>query len=54
VTKAGAPADVIAAQATKSGADQLVMGAHGHGALANLMLGSVMTKGLARCRTRCC
>jgi len=51
VTKVGAPADLIAALAAKTKFDLLVMGSRGHGTLANLMLGSVVTKVLARCET---
>jgi len=51
VTKVGAPADLIAALAAKTRYDLLVMGSRGHGTLANLMLGSVVTKVLARCET---
>ena len=40
----------IAAQAKKLGADLIVMGSHGEGALANLVLGSVTTKVLACCK----
>lgn len=31
--------------------DMLIMGSHGHGALANLVMGSVATKVLANCST---
>jgi nucleotide-binding universal stress UspA family protein len=50
VTKAGAPADVIASVAEKQPFDLLMLGSHGHGSLANLLLGSVATKVLAQCQ----
>jgi nucleotide-binding universal stress UspA family protein len=49
VHKAGHPADEIASYAQAGHFDLLVMGSHGHGALANLVLGSVATKVLAHC-----
>jgi nucleotide-binding universal stress UspA family protein len=51
MTKTGAAADVIAAQAEKGKYDLLVMGSHGHGSLGNLVIGSVATKVMAQCRT---
>lgn len=45
----GNPAQVIADKATREHFDLLVMGSHGHGAFANLVLGSVATKVLASC-----
>ena len=51
VAKAGAAADVIATVASKGNYDLLMMGSHGHGALVNLVLGSVTTQVLARCTT---
>jgi nucleotide-binding universal stress UspA family protein len=41
----------IAALAEEERFDLLVMGSHGHGELANLVLGSVVTKVLAKCKT---
>ena|SRR5665213_1336660 len=51
VHKIGNPAENIARLAEKGKFDLLVMGSHGHGALGNLVLGSVATKVLARCST---
>ena len=51
VAKTGAAADVIAKTASKGRFDLLMMGSHGHGALVNLVLGSVVTQVLARCTT---
>jgi nucleotide-binding universal stress UspA family protein len=51
IAKAGDAADAIAAQARKGKYDLLVMGSHGHGALGNLVLGSVATKVMAQCGT---
>jgi len=44
-------AESIAKLATEGRFDLLVMGSHGHGELANLVLGSVVTKVLAKCST---
>lgn len=49
VAKHGDPASV-AATADKGKFNLLVLGSHGHGALANLVLGSVATKVIANCR----
>lgn len=43
----GPAGELIAKAATEGGFDLLVMGAHGHGALGNLVMGSVSTKVLA-------
>ena len=51
VHKVGHPAENIAKLAEKGKFDLLVMGSHGHGALAGLVLGSVATKVLAQCST---
>ncbi len=51
VHKIGNPAEKIAKLAEKGKYDLLVMGSHGHGALRNLVLGSVATKVLAQCST---
>lgn len=44
----GEPATVIARTAKSSGRELVVIGSSGHGALRNLLLGSVATKTLAR------
>ena len=49
--KVGHAADNIAALASKSGFDLVMMGSHGHGALGQLVMGSVTTKVLAHCTT---
>jgi len=51
VSKVGSAAEVIAETATKGGYDLVIMGSHGHGTLANLVMGSVATKVLANCGT---
>jgi nucleotide-binding universal stress UspA family protein len=49
--RVGNAADTIAALATKGGFDLVIMGSHGHGTLANLVMGSVTTKVMANCDT---
>jgi nucleotide-binding universal stress UspA family protein len=49
--KVGSPANVIATMAQTGPFDLLMLGSHGHGALANLVMGSVATKVLANCNT---
>jgi len=51
VAKVGNPAEVIAKQAAAGKFDLLVMGSHGHGNLAGLVMGSVAAKVLAHCKT---
>jgi nucleotide-binding universal stress UspA family protein len=51
VYKVGNAAALIAAAAEKGGFDLLMMGSHGHGTIANLVMGSVATKVMANCRT---
>ena len=51
VAKPGTPADLIARAANKGRYDLLIMGSHGHGALASLVTGSVASKVLALCQT---
>ena len=49
--KVGHAADNIAAVASKGGFDLVMMGSHGHGALGQLVMGSVTTKVIAHCTT---
>jgi nucleotide-binding universal stress UspA family protein len=51
ISKVGPAAEVIAEAATKGRYDLVIMGSHGHGTLANLVMGSVATKVLAHCGT---
>jgi nucleotide-binding universal stress UspA family protein len=46
----GSAAESIVALAVKEQPDLIVMGSHGHSALAGLVLGSVATGVLARCK----
>jgi nucleotide-binding universal stress UspA family protein len=46
----GPAAETIAARATAEGADLIVMGTHGHSSLSGMILGSVTTGVLARCK----
>ena len=47
--KTGAAGEVIAKMAESGKFDMVIMGSHGHGALGNLVLGSVATRVLAHC-----
>jgi nucleotide-binding universal stress UspA family protein len=49
--KIGRPAETLARHAAEGQYDLVLMGSHGHGGLLNLVLGSVTTEVLARCRT---
>ena len=51
LAQTGEPAEHIAALADKGKFDLLVMGSHGHGALGNVLLGSVATRAMARSST---
>jgi nucleotide-binding universal stress UspA family protein len=48
--KVGPAGETIAKFAESGKYDLLLMGSHGHGALANLVMGSVATQVLAHCR----
>ena len=48
--KVGPAGETIAAFAESGKFDLLIMGSHGHGALGNLVIGSVATKVLASCK----
>lgn len=46
----GAAGELIANAASEGDFDLIMMGSHGHGALANLVMGSVATQVLAHCK----
>jgi nucleotide-binding universal stress UspA family protein len=50
ICKIGSPGELISKLADAEKFDLVVMGSHGHGALVNLMVGSVATKVLANCK----
>jgi nucleotide-binding universal stress UspA family protein len=47
----GSPGEQIAEVATGGEFDLVVMGSHGHSALAGVVMGSVATQVLAKCKT---
>lgn len=49
--KTGHAADTIAKTAESGKFDLLILGSHGHGALASMVMGSVTAKVLASCKT---
>ena len=51
VSKVGHAGEEIAALADAGRFDLLVMGSHGHGNLASLVMGSVAARVMARCKT---
>ena len=51
VAKVGPAADAIASMADKGKFDLVMMGSHGHGVLGSMVMGSVVTRVLARCQT---
>ena len=48
--KVGSPGAAISKLATEGKFDLVIMGSHGHGAVANLVMGSVATQVLAHCK----
>ncbi|WP_418317440.1 universal stress protein [Piscinibacter sakaiensis] len=50
-TEVGHAGDTIAKIADHDKFDMVMMGSHGHGSLANLVMGSVTNKVLAHCKT---
>jgi len=50
ISKTGNAGELIAKMADEGKFDLVVMGSHGHGALVNLVVGSVATKVLANCK----
>lgn len=50
VHKVGMPGEMIAKVAQTGKFDLVMMGSHGHGALGNLVMGSVATQVLAHCK----
>lgn len=49
--RAGHAGETIGRFAEQGGFDMLIMGSHGHGTLARLVMGSVSSEVLAQCRT---
>ncbi|MEY4751920.1 MAG: hypothetical protein RIQ60_4134 [Pseudomonadota bacterium] len=51
LSKAGVVPEVIAHMAQADAFDLVLMGSHGHGSVANLVMGSTATRVLAACKT---
>ena len=51
IVKIGNPVDEILQEAENKGYDMVVMGAHGHSALANALMGSTSRRVIRRCKT---
>ena len=51
MVKIGNPVDEILLEVENNGYDMVVMGAHGHGVLADTLMGSVSRRVLRRCKT---
>ena len=51
VSEVGLAGNHIAQAAQQGGFDLIVMGSHGHGAMANMVMGSVASKVLSYCKT---
>ena len=51
IVKIGNPVDEILEEAENKGYDMVVMGAHGHSALANALMGSTSRRVVRRCKT---
>jgi len=51
IVKIGNPVDEILEEAEDKGYDMVVMGAHGHSALANALMGSTSRRVIRRCKT---
>jgi nucleotide-binding universal stress UspA family protein len=50
IVKIGNPVEEILGEAEKTGCDMVVMGAHGHGILSDVMMGSTSRRVLRRCK----
>jgi nucleotide-binding universal stress UspA family protein len=50
IVKIGNPVEEILGEAEKTGCDMVVMGAHGHGILGDVMMGSTSRRVLRRCK----
>jgi nucleotide-binding universal stress UspA family protein len=51
IVKIGNPVDEILLEVEEKGYDMVVMGAHGHSALANALMGSTSRRVIRRCKT---